>query len=318
MEEVNHFTYGWINPAMAFGFAFIGSLLSLACMNRARLDQNPIRSLTSPRIGWIALASLSLGGTAIWMMHFTAMIGFRVIGSRIAYDPFVTFLSLVASITAVSFGLLLVGAGRRRSILRVLIAGPPTGAGVVLMHYMGMHAINISGVLHHDHSFVIASIVIALIAATVALFFALWLKGWVGQIVGAFIMAIAISAVHYTGMAGVRVTVHDQGRQQVDGIDPIMLTIPILILATLLIIVVLFTLFTHPVRVRSTSTESEQTHPAIDETPAPQHPEGERHPSDYGDLDQMVDDLRPVPPEATAAPAPSPGPRTDNPYGPSY
>ncbi|MFC4333926.1 MHYT domain-containing protein [Salininema proteolyticum] len=246
MAEVNHFTYGWVNPAMGFTFAFIGSLLALACMNRARQDTNPIRSIRSSRIGWIILASLALGGTAIWMMHFTAMIGFRVIGSSIAYDPWMTLLSLVASISAVSFGLFVAGASRKRSVVRVLVAGPPTGAGVVLMHYMGMHAINISGMIHHDRTFVIASIAIALVAATVALFFALWLKGRAAHITGALIMAVAISAMHYTGMAGVQVTVYDEGRQQVEGIDPIMLTIPILVVATILIIVLLFTLFAKP------------------------------------------------------------------------
>ena len=49
-------------------------------------------------------------------------------------------------------------------------------------------------------------------------------------------------SMHYTGMAGVRVTVYDEGRNAVSGIDPIMLILPILGVATIGIIVLLFAL----------------------------------------------------------------------------
>ncbi|MEU5874766.1 MHYT domain-containing protein [Glycomyces sp. NPDC047369] len=241
MEHVSHFTYGWINPIMSFGFAFAGSILALMCMTQARRQDGTVKAARK-RVQWIALASFSLGATAIWMMHFTAMIGFKVVESDIAYDPFKTFLSLVASVGSVFFGLLVAGTGNRGTVGKILIAGPLTGLGVVVMHYSGMAAINVSGHITHDQTYFVASVVIAVVAATAALFCGMYLEGWKWHTAAAVVMAIAVCGMHYTGMAGVRVTLYNQGRDTVEGIDPIMLILPILGVATLGIIVLLFAL----------------------------------------------------------------------------
>lgn len=241
MEHVSHFTYGWINPIMAFGFAFAGSILALMCMTQARLQDATVKAARK-RVQWIAMAAFALGGTAIWMMHFTAMIGFKVTESDIAYDPLKTGLSLVASIGAVFFGLLVAGLGRRNTVAKILMAGPITGIGVVIMHYSGMAAINVSGQITYERSYFVASVVIAVVAATAALFCGMYLDGWRWQSGAAVIMAAAICSMHFTGMAGVRVTLDDQGRNSVEGIDPIMLILPILGVATMGIIVLLFAL----------------------------------------------------------------------------
>ncbi|WP_051393685.1 MHYT domain-containing protein [Glycomyces arizonensis] len=226
---------------MSFGFAFAGSLLALMCMTQARKQFGTVRA-TAKRLRWIALAALALGGTAIWMMHFTAMIGFRVIESDIAYDPAITFLSLAVSIGSVFFGLSVAGMGRRNTAAKILMAGPLTGLGVVSMHYSGMAAINISGEITYDRAYFWAAVVIAVVAATAALACGMYLDGWKWQTAAAVVMAFAICGMHYTGMAGVRVELADQGRNPVDGIDPIMLILPILGVATVCIIVLLFAL----------------------------------------------------------------------------
>lgn len=241
MEHLSHFTYGWVNPFMAFGFAFSGSLLSLMCMSQARKQVGTVRAMTR-RIRWIALAAIALGGTAIWMMHFTAMIGFRVTESDIAYDPTITFLSLAVSIGAVFFGLSVAGIGQRNTVAKILIAGPLTGLGVVFMHYSGMAAINISGEITQDRTYFWAAVVIAVVAGTAALACGMYLDGWKWHMAAAVVMAAAISGMHYTGMAGLRVTLTDRGRNAVEGIDPIMLILPILGVATVCIIVLLFAL----------------------------------------------------------------------------
>ncbi|MFB9659252.1 MHYT domain-containing protein [Glycomyces mayteni] len=241
MEHVSHFTYGWINPIMSFGFAFAGSILALMCMTQARRQDGTVKAARK-RVQWIALAAFSLGATAIWMMHFTAMIGFKVLGSDIAYDPLVTFLSLVASVGSVFFGLLVAGTGTRGTVGKILIAGPLTGLGVVVMHYSGMAAINVSGHITHDQTYFVASVVIAVVAATAALFCGMYLEGWKWHTAAAVVMAIAVCGMHYTGMAGVRVTLYNEGRDTVEGIDPIMLILPILGVATIGIIVLLFAL----------------------------------------------------------------------------
>ncbi|MCH7232499.1 hypothetical protein L0U85_16795 [Glycomyces sp. L485] len=241
MEHLNHFTYGWINPIMGLGFAFAGSILALMCMTQARKHSGTVKS-TGKRLRWIALAAFALGGTAIWMMHFTAMIGFRVTESDIAYDPTITFISLAVSIASVFFGLAVAGMGQKNTAAKILMAGPLTGLGVVFMHYSGMAAINISGEITYDRTYFWASVVIAVVAATAALACGMYLDGWRWHTAAALVMASAISGMHYTGMAGVQVTVFDEGRNAVTGIDPIMLMLPILGVATVGIIVLLFAL----------------------------------------------------------------------------
>lgn len=241
MEHVDHFAYGWVNPIMGFGFAFAGSILALMCMTQARRQVGSVKS-GAKRLRWIILAAFALGGTAIWMMHFTAMIGFQVTESDIAYDPAITFVSLAVSIAAVFFGLAVAGMGRSNTIAKILMAGPITGLGVVFMHYSGMAAINISGDITHDSTYFWASVAIAVVAATVALFCGMYLDGWRWQTSAAVVMAFAICGMHYTGMAGVRVTLFDRGRNAVEGINPIMLILPILGVATIGIIVLLFAL----------------------------------------------------------------------------
>lgn len=220
-----HFAFGPINPIMGFGFALAGAFLGLTCMVHARRLPSG-----RGRVKWLAFASLAIGGTGIWMMHFIAMIGFSVPEGTVRYDIPITVASLVISIISVAFGIFTVGLGQA-SIAKIAIGGPLTGMGVVAMHYTGMAAVNLPGSIHYDPLWVTASIVIALVAAAVALFFTTWVSGK-GSLVGAaVIMAIAVTGMHYTGMRAVTVTV-DPGILDVPGVDPLVLLIPILVLAT--------------------------------------------------------------------------------------
>lgn len=225
----DHFAYGPINPIMGFGFALAGAFLGLTCMVHARRLPSG-----RGRVKWLAFASLAIGGTGIWMMHFIAMIGFAVPDGTIKYDIPTTIASLVISIVSVAFGIFTVGLGKA-SLVKILIGGPLTGMGVVAMHYTGMAAVNLPGTIHYDLMWVAGSIAIALVAATVALFFTTWVSGR-GSLAGAsVIMAIAVTGMHYTGMRSVSVTINPD-ILDVQGVDPLVLLIPILLLATCVLI----------------------------------------------------------------------------------
>ncbi|ADD44907.1 MHYT domain-containing protein [Stackebrandtia nassauensis] len=225
----DHFAYGPINPIMGFGFALAGAFLGLTCMLHARRLPSG-----RGRIKWLAFASLAIGGTGIWMMHFIAMIGFSVPDGEVRYDIPITAASLVISIVSVAFGIFTVGLGKS-SITKILIGGPLTGMGVVAMHYTGMAAVNLPGTIHYDPMWVAGSIAIAVVAATVALFFTTWVSGK-GSLIGAsIIMGIAVTGMHYTGMRSISVAIDDD-ILEVPGVDPLVLLIPILILATIVLI----------------------------------------------------------------------------------
>ncbi|GAB7039752.1 MULTISPECIES: MHYT domain-containing protein [Catenuloplanes] len=225
MAEVHHFTHGAFNPIVSFLMAFLGSLLGLGCTVRARESQTRGR-----RARWLGIAAFAIGGAGIWLMHFMAMLGFDVPDSTLRYDLGLTLASAAIAVGTVGFGLFVVGFGPR-SWQRILTSGVLTGAGVVAMHYTGMRAMRVVGVIHYDPGLVAASCVIAVVAATVALWFTVTIKGWGPIVVAAAIMGVAVTGMHYTGMAAMRVELWNDGRGPVDGLAPYILIIPITLLA---------------------------------------------------------------------------------------
>jgi NO-binding membrane sensor protein with MHYT domain len=200
MDHVHHFSYGPVTPVVAYLMSFVGSLLGLRCTARARASQG------SSRASWLALAALAIGGTGIWVMHFIAMLGFRVPGAEIRYDVGLTALSAVMAIVIVGIGVFLVGFGGVGAAV-VLPAGFITGLGVAVMHYTGMAALNMSADVGYEPPVVGLSVLIAVVAATAALWFTVRVKGLLATVGAAAIMGVAVTGMHYTGMLALTVDV---------------------------------------------------------------------------------------------------------------
>ncbi|MBA3277203.1 MAG: hypothetical protein H0U22_00470 [Geodermatophilaceae bacterium] len=198
MSAIDHFAFGLLTPLLAYAMSSAGSLLGLQCTARARGTSGQSRAR------WLLLAAVSIGGTGIWVMHFIAMLGFRVEGIEIKYEVGLTLLSMLIAIVVVGVGLFIVGfGGSRRSAL--IAGGVITGLGVASMHYMGMAAMAMAGHVDYDALLVAASVLIAVVAATVALWFTLRVKGQLITAAAALVMGVAISGMHYTGMAAMEV-----------------------------------------------------------------------------------------------------------------
>jgi len=75
---------------------------------------------------------------------------------------------------------------------------------VAIMHYLGMAAMRMPGRITYNLPLLFVSVVIAIIAATAALWAALRLQGVGTTLVASLIMGIAVSGMHYTGMAAMR------------------------------------------------------------------------------------------------------------------
>jgi NO-binding membrane sensor protein with MHYT domain len=223
VAEVHHFTYGAFNPVAAFLLAFLGSFLGLLCTGRARAARNRSR-----RNRWLMIASFSIGGAAIWLMHFTAMLGFDVPASPVRFDMVLTMVSLGLCVVTVGVGLLVVGHGRR-SFGKTVVAGALTGAGIVAMHYTGMAGMHVAGRLIFDKPLVAASVIIAVVAATAALWFTQAVKGWAPITGAAAVMAVAVCGMHYTAMAATSVKLAPLGTEAVRGIRPLLMIVPITI-----------------------------------------------------------------------------------------
>jgi NO-binding membrane sensor protein with MHYT domain len=218
---VDGFRYGAVTPVAAYLMACLGGALGLRCIVRTLLGGQ------SWKAGWLALGAASIG-CGIWTMHFIAMIGFQVEETRIRYDVGLTVLSLAVAIVVVGIGVFTVGY-RGADSSTLAIAGVITGLGVAAMHYLGMAAIHLNGDINYSPSVVVLSVVIAIIAATAALWAAVSIRGFVTSLGASLIMGVAVSGMHYTGMAAVSVHVHDTTGGTWAGDAPTSLLLPMLL-----------------------------------------------------------------------------------------
>jgi NO-binding membrane sensor protein with MHYT domain len=198
MVVMHEFSYGLLTPALAYAISCLGCFLGLRCTTRARTG--PRRS----RLRWLLLAALSIGVAGIWTMHFVAMLGFSIPGETIRYNVPVTILSMLISVVVVSVGLLIVGFGGD-GFGPLLTGGLIIGVGVASMHYIGMSAMRMPGSMHYNTGLVALSVVIAVVTGTVALLAALRLDTVWSALGACLIMGVAISGMHYTGMAAMHV-----------------------------------------------------------------------------------------------------------------
>ncbi|MDX3314330.1 MHYT domain-containing protein [Streptomyces sp. NPDC054884] len=198
---IDGFRYGAVTPVAAYVMACLGGALGLRCIVRTLL--NP----ASFKPGWLALGAASIG-CGIWTMHFIAMMGFQVAETRVGYHVGLTVLSLAVAVVVVGVGVFIVGyRGAGRTALS--LAGAVTGLGVAAMHYLGMAAMQLNGEVSYAPLTVALSVVIAVIAATAALWAAVTIRGFLTSLGASLVMGLAVSGMHYTGMAAVSVHVHD-------------------------------------------------------------------------------------------------------------
>jgi len=196
--------------------------------SRGRLD----------RQSWIAVGGLCLG-FGIWAMHFVGMLAFSL-PCATNYDTRLTLLStlpgIVASILAVK-----TISRPALSVRQMASAGLLIGAGVGTMHYTGMAAMRINGLILYDARLFALSIVVAVALA----FLALWVKSWLQATRGkssvwitftsAGVLGLALSGMHYIAMLSAYF-VRDEDRVVNAGIEPNFLAVIVLTASALIIL----------------------------------------------------------------------------------
>ena len=199
MVHVNNFSYGALNPVLAYVTSCVGCFIGLRCTTRARASQGRARA------SWLVIAALAIGIMGIWVMHFIAMLGFTIPDQSIRYSVPITILSMLISIAVVGVGLFIVGYSKKGGAGPLLLGGVAIGCGVASMHYIGMAAIRAQDTLTYTPALVAVSVVIAVIAGTAALWAALRLESAWSALIASMVMGVAVSGMHYTGMAALRV-----------------------------------------------------------------------------------------------------------------
>ncbi|MEU3982740.1 MHYT domain-containing protein [Streptomyces sp. NPDC026672] len=216
---VDGFDYGAVTPLVAFLMACLGGALGLRCTTRALLLPHARRPV------WLALGAGAIG-SGIWTMHLVAMMGFTVEGAPIHYDKAITYASLGLAIVMVGVGIFIVGY-RGATGPALFTGGTVTGLGIASMHYLGMAGMSLDGTFTYNTLTVAASVVIAVVAATTALWAAGRGGGLLWSVGASLLMGLAVSGMHFTGMAAL--TVHVHGAPAATGTAPTSLLAPMLI-----------------------------------------------------------------------------------------
>ncbi len=239
MAHIDQFGYGWITPALSYALSVLGSVLGLICAQRAREAHG-----TAQRAWWLMLAAWAIGGTAIWSMHFMAMLGFSVAGAPIRYDIGLTAVSAVLAIVMVGVGLFIAGMGRSL-LIKVIIGGVLAGLGVAAMHYTGMAAMRLNAEVHYDSTRVGLSIAIAVVAASVALWLATNVKGALAIFGSALVMGVAVNGMHFTGMYSMSAKLHEE-QGTASGATASNLLVPIVLAVILVVIGLVYAVLAAP------------------------------------------------------------------------
>ncbi|MFJ5921600.1 MHYT domain-containing protein [Kitasatospora sp. NPDC092948] len=218
MGSMDHFSFGWLTPVLSYAMACVGAALGLRCTLRA------MSATGASRRNWLLTAAAAIG-SGIWTMHFVAMFGFTVDGTELRYDVPLTVLSLLVAIAVVGLGVFVVCHGRHRS-RSLLLGGLTTGLGVAAMHYLGMAAVRIHGELHYRFGTVALSVLIAVAAATAALWAAVTIRNVYAAAAASLVMGIAVSCMHYVGMAAVHVHM-EPARTGLGGATPMQFVLPL-------------------------------------------------------------------------------------------
>ena len=189
---------------------------------------------------WTSIGGLCLG-IGIWAMHFIGMLAFSLPCTS-SYNATGTLLSTIPGILASILALKIISR-RVLSLRQLTMGGLLIGVGIGTMHYAGMAAMRLDGLIRYDTPLFLLSILVAIALATLALWIkfrlqslpARWNK-W-ATIASAVVMGLAVSGMHYTAMAAAYFIRDGDVSPTHAGIAPAFLA-SIVLMATCLIVVV--------------------------------------------------------------------------------
>ena len=152
--------------------------------------------------GWLFLTAVA-AGSSIWCTHFIAMLAYQP-GAPITFDPALTMISLVIAMAGTGAGFALALDKRQR--VAPEWGGAAVGLAISAMHYTGMMAYHVAGIVEWDVAYVAASVLISMAFGALAIGQAVrrpyrWSQY---QAIGLFVLAIV--GLHFTAMTAVAVT----------------------------------------------------------------------------------------------------------------
>jgi len=162
---------------------------------------------------WVLAAGVATG-FGIWATHFIAMLGYDP-GLVIGYHLGSTIASLALAIISAVLGIRLAlrPSGRTGLTSNMVLGAALVGVGATGMHYLGMMAVELPGVLSWSLPHVALSLPLAVVPMIPAFRLALTKRGTGNIVAASALTASAILLMHFMGMGGLRIT---PGRNMVD------------------------------------------------------------------------------------------------------
>ncbi|WP_046174202.1 putative bifunctional diguanylate cyclase/phosphodiesterase [Domibacillus indicus] len=229
--------YSWMFVLLSILIACLSSYTALSLNERVRKNGFFHQSV------WLVLASLAMG-FGIWSMHFIGMSAFSL-PVAMHFSHLWTFVSVIPAILA-SFLAFTLASRSTQSFLSFALSGVAMGVGIASMHYTGMASMVMDAVYRYNIWLFLSSIAIAIVVSFIALYIFSNLKQLmekrIVKIITALIMGLAISSMHYTGMAAVTFYASPDSilRDHASHTDMTMLIVPVAVGMFFLLGVLLF------------------------------------------------------------------------------
>src|SRR6202166_2175326 len=190
-------SYDYSEVAKSVLIAIVASYAALDLAARVTAAKGGIR------LAWLSGGAIAMG-LGIWAMHFKGMLAFHL-PVPVAYHCPTVLASLLLACLASAVALY-VASRQKMGPVAALTGSIFMGAGIAGMHYIGMAAMRLPAVTRFSALLVTCSILLAVLFSLIALLMAFDLREesrWTvpRRLGSATLMGVAVSAMHYTGMA---------------------------------------------------------------------------------------------------------------------
>lgn len=181
-------------------------LASLVCLAGVGVTMSLLQRAATTgglqRYGWNFLTGVA-AGASIWCTHFIAMLAYNP-GVPVTFMPVLTIVSLLVAVAGSGLGFAFATSGLIR--LAPIIGGSFVGLAIAAMHYTGMLAYRVEGIVAWNETYLITSIVLSVVLAAAATRSALRADAMREHLSAAALFVVAIVSLHFTGMTALQIT----------------------------------------------------------------------------------------------------------------
>lgn len=181
-------------------------LAAFVCVSGGWITLNLLRRAEKTRElqrgGWIFLTAVA-AGSSIWCTHFIGMLAYEV-DAPVTFDPILTMASFLLAAIGCAGGFTI--ALSRLPRIAPEFGGAVVGLSITVMHYTGMLAYHVDGIVEWNQAYVIGSVVLSVIFSTLALNQAVRRPWGLSPMASLALFVIAVISLHFTAMTAVSVT----------------------------------------------------------------------------------------------------------------